>query len=317
MTDWLYHWVVSGVDVVLAVQNVRAPVLDAVFRAATFLGTDAAYFLLLPFFYWLVNPSFGRRLSYIFVTVVYWNTFFKNLFGLPRPADVDSRVVPLVAQGGYGLPSGHAMDSLVLWGYIAREWRRRGGWVTAGAAALVAAIAFSRIYLGVHFPADVIAGLLLGAVVLVAFLYLYPPLANWLARQEDRLALALGIALPIVLLFGMPGDANGYPAAGATTIAGVLLGLNVGFFFETRRVRFGGAATLPQLAGRYVVGLIFVAAFWLGLRLLFGFIPGGYGVQIALRFVRYALTGCALGWWAPAAFVKLGLAESKPPASDG
>jgi len=314
MADWLYHWVVSGVDVVLAVQNYRAPLLDIFFKAATFLGTDPAYFLILPFFYWLVRPSFGRRLSYIFVTVVYWNTFFKNLFGLPRPADVDSRVLPLVEQGGYGLPSGHAMDSLALWGYIAREEYRKRPWVAALAAALVAAIAFSRIYLGVHFPADVVTGLALGLVVLVLFIRFAPAVTRWLSRQEDQLTLALGIALPIALLFVIPGDESGYPAEGAATITGVLLGLNVGFFFEARRVRFGGVATLPQLAGRYVVGLVFVAIFWLGFRTLFSFIPGGYGVQIALRFIRYALTGCALSWWAPAAFVRLGLAESNPPA---
>jgi hypothetical protein len=52
-----------------------------------------------------------------------------------------------------------------------------------------------------------------------------------------------------------------------------------------------------------------VVACWLGLRLAFGVVPGGHLVQILFRFIRYGLTGCALAWWAPALFVRLGLAE--------
>jgi hypothetical protein len=60
---------------------------------------------------------------------------------------------------------------------------------------------------------------------------------------------------------------------------------------------------------RYFLGLFVILVFWMGLRVAFEYVPGGRFVDVLLRSVRYALTGIALAWWAPAAFVKLGLAE--------
>ncbi|MFQ5576900.1 MAG: phosphatase PAP2 family protein, partial [Anaerolineae bacterium] len=279
-----------------------------------FLGTEPAYFLMLPLFFWLVQRSFGRRLGYIFVLAVYLNSFFKNLFGLPRPFQIDDRVVRLVAQDGYGLPSGHSMTPLALWGYVAWQWRRRLPWLAPVVAVGVALIAFSRLYLGVHFPADVLTGLALGLIVLAAFVKFQPEVARWITQSDDRTALALGVAVPLALLLLMPGDESGYPAEGGATITGMLLGANIGFFYEARRVRMAVAGSVGRRVMRYVLGLAMVVVFWIGLRLLFGLIPGGHAAAIALRFIRYAITGCALTWWAPAAFVRLGLAGQEEPS---
>jgi membrane-associated phospholipid phosphatase len=94
------------------------------------------------------------------------NQLLKALFGRPRPYFEH----PLVLETSYSFPSGHAMESLVLYGMLAyfavltlRSWRSRTA-VVFGAALLVLLIGFSRMYLGVHYFSDVVAGYAAGGV---------------------------------------------------------------------------------------------------------------------------------------------------------
>ena len=95
------------------------------------------------------------------------NQTLKALLQQPRPFHLD----PTLKQSeaiGYGLPSGHAQASVVQWGSLAAWFRRQ--WVWSVAVALVFLVGLSRVYLGVHFPTDVLAGWAIGAA-LVAFFF--------------------------------------------------------------------------------------------------------------------------------------------------
>jgi len=93
------------------------------------------------------------------------NFFLKNLFERTRPD-----LFQVVAEAGYSFPSGHAMVSLCLYGMLTfliarhvQSWRWR--LVVIGLAmALVVAIGVSRVYLGVHYPTDVVAGYFAGGM---------------------------------------------------------------------------------------------------------------------------------------------------------
>jgi membrane-associated phospholipid phosphatase len=107
-------------------------------------------------------------------------SLLKVEFARPRPSFAD----PVVPQGeGYSFPSGHATASMAVYGalaYLALTTLRGTRWprvaCTAGLLALVAAIAFSRLYLGKHFPSDVIAGWCVAAAWLaILALLLFPP----------------------------------------------------------------------------------------------------------------------------------------------
>lgn len=87
----------------------------------------------------------------------------KLVFRRPRPD-----VLRLVEQSGYSFPSGHAMNSMIFYGLAAYLLVRRGRhwsrYLVAGfVAVLVLLIGLSRIYLGVHYASDVLAGFLIGA----------------------------------------------------------------------------------------------------------------------------------------------------------
>jgi undecaprenyl-diphosphatase len=100
------------------------------------------------------------------------NQLLKGLFARPRP-HFDH---PLLVETSYSFPSGHAMESFVVYGMLAyfavlalRTWESRVG-VVLGAALLVVLIGFSRMYLGVHYFSDVIAGYAAGGVWLSALI---------------------------------------------------------------------------------------------------------------------------------------------------
>jgi membrane-associated phospholipid phosphatase len=100
------------------------------------------------------------------------NQLLKGLFARPRPHFEH----PLLVETSYSFPSGHAMESFVVYGMLAyfavlalRSWESRVG-VVCGAALLVVLIGFSRMYLGVHYFSDVIAGYAAGGVWLSALI---------------------------------------------------------------------------------------------------------------------------------------------------
>lgn len=108
----------------------------------------------------------------------------KYIFQRPRP-DLALR---LIEQGGYSFPSGHSMNCLVSYGILIYlllrycENRRLAKLLSFGLGLLTILIGFSRVYVGVHYPTDIIGGLSLGIAVLVAMIYSFEKFDS---RSED------------------------------------------------------------------------------------------------------------------------------------
>ncbi|MGB3199925.1 MAG: phosphatase PAP2 family protein [Nodosilinea sp.] len=90
------------------------------------------------------------------------STGFKLFFGKARP-ELWSQ---LITETSYSFPSGHALGAMVLYGFsaylMAQRFQLQKGWVYGIAVVLIGSIGFSRIYLGVHWPTDVVAGYSIG-----------------------------------------------------------------------------------------------------------------------------------------------------------
>lgn len=98
------------------------------------------------------------------------NFILKNFFQRSRPA-----IEHLVQAGGYSFPSGHAMVSTTFYGMLGylvwlnlRESNRPSWYVPVLTVLLILAIGFSRVYLGVHYPSDVVAGFAAGGAWLTS-----------------------------------------------------------------------------------------------------------------------------------------------------
>ena len=295
-----------GTDLILWIQSFSSGLLDTFFLAVTWLGNPEAYMVILTLIFWCVNRSWGIRLLVLMMLSSWINEFVKSLLKLPRPDP--ARVRQLVEEPTYGLPSNHAQTTgIVLWGYLAVKVRR--GWFTVVAIVMTLLISLSRLYLGIHFPQDVLAGWLLGAIVLIVWL-----------RYEDRLAarwnglstagkLTLSVLGPVALALLLPPDrANQYPNAFGAVVGGTLMGAGIGSVFEARWVRFRVEGSIGRRALRYIVGIALVGLVYVG----GSFVPDlePWMLHQAVRMARYALVGLTAIGLAPWVFVKLRLADS-------
>jgi len=190
-----------GIAVVLFLQNM-GHWMTAPMRFFTFLGQAEFYLLVMPILYWCVDARLGLRVALILS--------LKIAFHQPRPYWLTRRVHAFVSESNFGFPSGHAQNSVSLWGLLAAKMRRRWAWAVA--IVLAFCIGLSRLYLGVHFPTDVLVGWLVGALVLWAFLRWEEPVAQWLSRravgQQVLIALVASLAVLALTLLIRLGDAD-------------------------------------------------------------------------------------------------------------
>ena len=287
-----------GIEVVLWFQQ-AIPTLNLPFKFFSFLGTEEFILIMIPLVYWCLDRRTGARLTVIFLVCAYTNSVAKFLGGQPRPYMYDSQVQQLDLDAtNEGFPSGHTSSTVVLWGYLASQFRRRWLWVLA--ALLFVMVPLSRIYLGVHFPHDLLGGYVLGAVLLLLYLWLQPGGEKWLADQSISWQLATAIVIPaLMMLVFLQED--------GVTDGATLMGMGVGFILERRWVRFDSGGVGWKRVVRYLVGIIVIVGLWAGLRVVFD----GLEPALLFRFIRYTLVGLWGAVGGPWVFVKLGLAEAK------
>lgn len=311
MGEWLESLVPWGIEVILWVQSLSNPFLDAVFGALTFLGNEEFYLLALPILYWCIHKRIGVALGYLSLLSAWVNDLIKYLFTIPRPGAFDTRVRVLAKGIGPSFPSGHSQNAVANWGYLAYRFRN---WVfTLIAVLLIVGIGLSRIVLGVHFPQDVIGGWLIGLVLLVVYIWAEPPVERWLAKQSMATQIILAVGVPVLLIFLHPSDVEGlYPPAGSITPMSALAGFGLGVIMERQTIRFSVAGAWWRRGLRFLVGLIIVALVYLGPSLI---MPDdlAYGLEAIIRFVRYALVGWTVTFLCPWLFVRLGLAGQEEP----
>ncbi len=152
----------------------------------TDLGGVTAVMVLLSVLYWLVDREKSALVVSYIVAGGAVVLLLKLGFVLPRPE------VELVAReyDQYGFPSGHAFTATVVYGGLVQVFDRyRTPVTTLAAAVLVTAIALSRVVIGVHYLADVIAGVAIGLV----FLLVMDRVTNGEAVRGFAVALALGV----------------------------------------------------------------------------------------------------------------------------
>lgn len=312
-------WTLAGVQ---AVQGLGGW-LKLPMEVFTFLGDEQFYLIAIPLVYWSLHKGLGQALGILLVLSSFTNTALKSFFKHSRPFWEDASLGIGHAES-FSTPSGHAQTSAALFGQVA--WlaadKRRGRLWVALLALVIALVCLSRVYLGVHFPGDVLWGAAVGLVLLALYHGLKPRLALWLKGLPFAIHVVLalitaGVMLAVTgLLLAIPfgtGQMFGelYTAAwsGAlsdgATVAGLVFGLWIGLVLETRHVRFSVRGPWWQRLLRYLLGLVGLFVIWMGLRILFPQEPLVLG--LALRMVRY---GLAMLWaivlW-PWLFVRVGL----------
>lgn len=292
-----------GLEIVRALQAQGTAFLDTLTVILHNLGGDLGYILVLPIIYWSISRYRGRQLLFVLLIALVGLLAFKEAIASPRPfVQHPDQVTALVEEDGYGLPSGHVVLSVVIWGYIASLVRR--WWVWLLVVLYVLLIAWSRMYAGVHYPQDVIGGMVIGAGLLALSLALLKPVARlWVtAAWWQKLIVMTVLGVVVALLFTV--DDNG------ASTAGLLIGGGIGLVLEERRLRFTTAGSTGERILRSVIGLVVVGAVFFGLRMAFADLTP----EVVWRVVRYAVTAVAALFVFPWGAVSVGLMERREAA---
>lgn len=275
------------------VQHFRHPVLDGLFLFATALNSREFYVPALGLLYWCVDRGLAFRLTNLLLTTLWVNSALKHALGLPRP---DPRLVDvLVAESTPGMPSGHAQAATVFWGYLAGvAGTPAARWA---AAAMIATISLSRIYLGVHFPLDLAAGWLLGFLWLAIGFRLPAAARRWALAWPGLTGIAAAVAIPAAAGLAM---ALLHRTPDAAPYTGGLVGAAAGHALGTRYVPFRPRAPLGVQVAKVALGVALLSLLRVGAKAL---LPPGFWPDV----LRYLLIGLVATGALPWLFVRLSL----------
>ncbi len=303
------------------------------FGLLTELGSQTFVIALVALIFWSVNARVGARLFVAVAVSAVINYLFKSLFYGARPYWFSADVSAHSAEESFGVPSGHVQHATVLWGYLgAKTGDRRWMWA---AGVLIALMGLSRVYLGVHFISDVLAGLLFGGVLLWATLRWEDRITAWWRGLDTArwvLYLALASLLPCVLatfwqlgargdwtppadwIGAVPLDPAAYTLARLFTLAGALLGGVCGLTLLDRRGGYSASGTLIARIARFVLGISVVLLIQVAGDIVSRGLEG-----LAAAVVAYAVY-TVLAFWAmflaPELFVRTGLASRSDQRAD-
>ena len=315
----LQEW---GIQLIQALQTL-SPALDSIMELFTFLGRVEFYMIFITFLYWAIDTQLGFRVFMVLLSTDIVASSFKQLLHQPRPYWIGN-VKQLSVEPSYGIPSTHASDSLSAWGYLACRVQKL--WLTILAIALVLLIALSRLYLGVHFPHDIIGGWLIGLVVLFLFVKYGDKVGALLdavgANTQILIGFLVSVAFILVSLIVSeiiapspdPASWASYSTearslTGYFTLAGALFGAAAGYALMKKYAHFQAGGTWGQRILRYVVGLVGVFIVLYGLDAIFAMIAADESVLgYILRYLRYGATTIWATFGAPWVFLKLKLA---------
>jgi membrane-associated phospholipid phosphatase len=322
----------SGLAFILAFQTLGAR-LNPPMQLLSFLGNDLFFLLVAPVIFWSIDAALGLRLGLFLMVSASVNEALKLILHSPRPYWISNRVSALSSETSFGIPSGHAQNSVVVWGTLAHHIHKSWAWIAA--IALIFLIGISRTYLAVHFPTDVLAGWVIGALLLWVLLKIEKPLLRWFKplSRPAQVLLALAGSFGLILLSVSARAALGTWSIPQDWIANALVAfpdveinpLSIKSAFSNAGAFFGLAAGAILLANkqgdydaggpvwkrfvRYLVGLVGISLIYFGLSAVF---PHGEDyTALGLRYLRYALVGFWVTYLAPSLFMMLKLAERK------
>ncbi len=175
--------------VAMPIQNSRSPILTDVMVVITWMGDRTAYIIfgvsLFVFFYFRYRSLiFPIQTSIVLLVAGGLNRWLKGLIDRPRP-----EALHLIEAGSMSFPSGHAMSSIAFFGFliylvwrlISTAWIR---WlISILLTLLILLIGFSRVYLGVHYPSDILAGYAAGGACLAVFISIFTYVRYRYARR--------------------------------------------------------------------------------------------------------------------------------------
>lgn len=262
------------IEILLALQGFRngaGSFLAAFLSKMTWLGELPTTIIAMALIYWCVNKDFGAYFLMGWSGNRLVNGMLKVTACAYRPWIRDARIVPygdsITTATGYSFPSGHTMNAATLFGGVAvRKDYPRALRIVLGL--LVLLVGFSRNYLGVHTPQDVLVGIVAGTLVM----FLTMKLMQWVTLHPEKDLLVAGIGAALAIAVAIYAAVKPYPVdmdeTGKVLVDGAKMANDTfkgvswcvaflcGWILERRFVQFSTDVSMMQRMTRLVFGLL-------------------------------------------------------------
>ena len=254
-------------------EKIRMPGLNELMLMVTTLGEETAFLVIGLIVFWCVDKRKGYYVMSVGFLGTMVNQIMKITFRIPRPWVRDPKFTILeearAAAGGYSFPSGHTQSAVGTLGSVAVFAGKK--WLRTACIVLAVLVAFSRMYVGVHTPADVLVASVCAVVLVLA---LKKPVLQG-GHKEMKIVFAGMIAVSLAFLayvhfWNFPADIdtgnltsafrNAYTMLGCTT------GMAIVYLVDTKWLNFSVEAKPWEQFGKIVFGLLAVLAVKEGLR---------------------------------------------------
>ena len=252
-------------------ESIRTPLCDAFFSLVTYLGDELVFLVIAFSLFWCFDKFFGYYIVSVGLVSTVFNQFLKLLCRVPRPWVLNPELTTvgnsIEGAGGFSFPSGHTQNVTTTFGGIALYTRKKP--LTVICCVIIALVAFSRMYLGVHTPYDVLAGM----AIAVALLFLQYAVIKKVKEKPSRMYILLGVMAVLSTAFliyteCLPADyASGIEGAwhnlasgrkNAYKLLAATLGVLVCFFIDEKYVHFDTKAPVFGQILKVCIGLALV-----------------------------------------------------------
>ncbi|KAI5067175.1 hypothetical protein GOP47_0017703 [Adiantum capillus-veneris] len=277
LRPFIAHHVHSGVSFILRLQKMQRRSLDALFGLLAVLVSKEFYTFFLPLLFWSGHCALARQMTLLMAFSIYVGNCMKDTFSAPRPPSPPVRRFTATESEKdfaleYGLPSSHTINTICLSGYLLLYLINNLDTTEFYIALLVFLFAtvtaltiLGRLYLGMHSPIDVTAGVAIGVVLLIF----------WLCIDESLDAFIVGgsnvesfwTSISFLLLFAYPTPELPTPSFEFhTAFTGVALGVVLGvhrtysLFHHENVAKLFALRSSQKLLKRLVIGFPLVLA---------------------------------------------------------
>ena len=278
----------TALEILRSLEGIRNPVLDAIIQGVTRLGEELIIFGVICLLYWCLNKNAAYKLGLIFFASGIAVQGLKVTFRIERPFVLDPTLSPvptaIEAATGYSFPSGHTQSATSLYGYFAYTVKQK--WLKVIFVLAFVAVAFSRMYLGVHTIFDITVSMVITllAVILISKFY-----SAFTCGKYDVIVSAVLAAVSIILcvysfILAKAGYVDTFQINDCFKSGGAGLGFALGFYLERKHLNFDVKAPKIYIhILKMILGIAGALVFKSGLKLI-------AEDNLIVDFVRYFLT---------------------------
>lgn len=262
------------IQYLLFLQNFREAI-DGAFNNFFVQISDLSYgifiWMLACIMFWAIDKKSG---SFLFLNIGFSRFIMQVLkltFCVYRPWIRSDKIVPVEKASGYSFPSGHSVTASTNYGTVIERYRKYKP-LCIFMGLMILLTMFSRNYIGVHTPQDVLVGALLGIVVVIIGSKVW----EWVYKNPKRDYIIPCVGIVLAALFLTYISLKSYPmdyADGKLLVdpnkmmidgfkdAGRLLGVTVAWFLERRFVKFSLDVSAVQKVTRCCFGVLLIIAY--------------------------------------------------------